>query len=137
MSYSTQWHESSLLWKDRYAHLHKEASLPSTLEVCANGLKYLSACVCRFDFFMSPNHDTGAVVFTSRALYTGPLAVHNQFVCAGGIAHGVPLHHPGARDQKRFYQVPWFFGEAPKTYSSAHNIFIMESVGEAWEGGLR
>lgn len=33
MSYSTQWHESSLLWKDRYAHLHKEASLPSTLEV--------------------------------------------------------------------------------------------------------
>ena len=27
-----------------------------------------------------------------------------------------------------------FFGEAPKTYSSAHNIFIMESVGEAWGG---
>ncbi len=35
MSYSTEWHHSDLPWKDRYAHLHKEAFLPSTLEVCA------------------------------------------------------------------------------------------------------
>merc|ERR1712224_358025 len=33
MSYSVQWHKSALLWRNRYSHLHKEASLPATLEV--------------------------------------------------------------------------------------------------------
>lgn len=32
-SYSVEWHESTLAWKNRYSNLHKESFLPSTLEV--------------------------------------------------------------------------------------------------------